>query len=46
MYIGGKSSDIKTIAIYIGLVILSNVTKGPMISVATVITDVFFEKSN
>ena len=30
-YIGGKSSDVKTIVIYIVLFILANVTKGPVV---------------
>jgi hypothetical protein len=30
-YVGGKSSDVKTIAIYIALFILANVTKGPVV---------------
>ena len=30
-YVGGKSSDIKTVLIYIGLFILANVLKGPVV---------------
>jgi hypothetical protein len=30
-YVGGKSSDVKTVAIYICLFILANVMKGPVV---------------
>jgi hypothetical protein len=33
-YVGGKSSDVKTVLIYIGLFIGANILKGPVVSIA------------